>query len=121
MALPGPVTSTMSQTPHRLIRDGQAVLVTDSRDVKELLAPIGEVPESPRRGPDTPFDRLPEDLQTVRECLDPGEEIGAAVVSRRTGLTLPVSMAALDELVEQGWLEDGDDGGYRLPTGQLRA
>lgn len=43
-AVPGPVTSTSSAGCHRLIRDGQAVLVTDSRQVLELAGPIGPDP-----------------------------------------------------------------------------
>ena len=43
-AVPGPVTSASSAGCHRLIRDGQAVLVTDSRQVLELAGPIGPDP-----------------------------------------------------------------------------
>lgn len=41
-AVPGPVTSASSAGCHRLIRDGQAVLVTSAQDVLELAAPLGE-------------------------------------------------------------------------------
>jgi DNA processing protein len=37
MAVPGPVTNCTSVTPHRLIRDGQATLITRAADVLELL------------------------------------------------------------------------------------
>ncbi|MCA0296965.1 MAG: DNA-protecting protein DprA [Actinobacteria bacterium] len=37
MAVPGPVTSCTSLTPHRLIRGGEAVLVTGAADVLDLV------------------------------------------------------------------------------------
>ena len=40
MAVPGPVTSDMSAGCHELVRNGQAVLVTDSEDVVELVSPL---------------------------------------------------------------------------------
>ncbi|UEJ83731.1 DNA-processing protein DprA [Brachybacterium halotolerans subsp. kimchii] len=44
-ALPGPVTSAASAGCHRLVRDGQAVLVTEAQEIRELLphsAPAGD-------------------------------------------------------------------------------
>lgn len=44
MAVPGPVTSDLSTGCHHLIREGVAVLVANSRDVLELITPLGEAP-----------------------------------------------------------------------------
>lgn len=41
-AVPGPVTSQASAGCHRLIREGQAVLITGPADIRELVAPMGE-------------------------------------------------------------------------------
>ncbi|HET6968687.1 MAG TPA: DNA-processing protein DprA, partial [Ornithinibacter sp.] len=41
-AVPGPVTSMGSAGCHALLRDTDAVLVTDAAEVAELAAPIGE-------------------------------------------------------------------------------
>lgn len=47
MAFPGPVTSDLSTGCHRLIRDGEAVLVTHAGECLELLTPLaGESDES---------------------------------------------------------------------------
>jgi DNA processing protein len=42
MAVPGPVTSEFSAGCHKIIREWGAVCVTGSRDVMELLSPIGD-------------------------------------------------------------------------------
>jgi DNA processing protein len=44
MAVPGPVTSEVSAGCHKIIREWDAVCVTDAHDVLELLTPLGEVP-----------------------------------------------------------------------------
>ncbi len=42
MAVPGPVTSTMSAGCHQVIREWDAVCVTSATDVAEILTPLGE-------------------------------------------------------------------------------
>lgn len=115
MAVPGQVTSALSETPHRLIRDGAAVLITDSRDVLELLSPLGSVPEPVRRGADQPLDKLRPDLRMLREVFDVGEELFASTLARRSGLPLTRCLAGIQELADGGWLEEGEQGGWKLP------
>lgn len=115
MAVPGPVTSSLSATPHRLIREAQAVLVGSARDVEELLSPLGTTAESAERDVDRPLDVLPFALRELREAVAVGEEVGAAELSARTGQPMMACLAGADELVEQGWLIDGEHGGWRLP------
>ncbi|NLE98480.1 MAG: DNA-protecting protein DprA [Propionibacterium sp.] len=118
MAVPGAVTSAYSQTPHRLIRDGAAVLVTDARDVRELLSPLGEVEEPSRRGEDTALDLLPDHLREIREAIDADEEVGAATLAARIGVSTIACLAGLGELSERGWVEAGADG-WRLPRRRI--
>lgn len=40
-AVPGPVTSAVSVGPHRLIRDGAAICVTDAAEIAELAGAMG--------------------------------------------------------------------------------
>ncbi|NHB85801.1 hypothetical protein G7085_17870 [Tessaracoccus sp. HDW20] len=54
LAVPGPATSSLSATPHRLIRDGEAILCTGAPDVEAVLAPLGAGPEAPSRGDPRP-------------------------------------------------------------------
>lgn len=47
-AVPGPITSQSSSGCHRMIREGQAVLITAAADIRELVAPMGEhLPPAP--------------------------------------------------------------------------
>lgn len=116
MAVPGPVTSSLSVTPHRLIRDGTATLVTSVADVTELLSPLQPEFEITLRGGDKPLDLLPVQLRTLREVVAPREEVGVAELMSRTGLSVPECLASLGELVELGWLEEAGESGWRLPS-----
>lgn len=115
MAVPGPVTSSLSATPHRLIRDGEAVLVCSAEDVVALLAPPGDRLEPSGRGKDRPIDLLPPGARAVREAVRSREEVSVADLSARTGQTLVEVMANVSELIDRGWLEEGAEGLVRLP------
>lgn len=119
MAVPGPVTSSLSVTPHRLIREAVATLVTSVADVVELLSPLQPELEAPLRGDDQPLDRLSERLRSVREVVAPREEVHVNDLIARTGLSVPQCLASVEELVDLGWLEPAGDATWRLP-GQRR-
>ncbi|HMR47983.1 MAG TPA: DNA-processing protein DprA [Arachnia sp.] len=116
MAVPGPATSSLSATPHRLIREAQAVLVASAGDVRELMSPVGSLPEPAQREPDRPLDMLPIPLRELREAIAVGEEVDAGQLSQRTGRTMVACLAGAHELVERGWLVDGARGGWCLPA-----
>ncbi|WP_423859459.1 DNA-processing protein DprA [Arachnia propionica] len=116
MAVPGPVTSSLSVAPHHLIRESMATLVTSATDVTALLSPLGAQEELPLRGEDRPVDSLPAPLRTVREAVPVGTTLGAAELAVATGMTVPEVIAAAAELTELGWLEDTGPG-WRLPGG----
>ncbi len=115
MAVPGPVTSSLSVTPHRLIREATATLVTSVAEVIELLSPLQPELELPLWGADHPLDRLPVRLRALREVVAPKEEVNVNDLMSRTGLSVPECLAAVDELVELGWLEQAGDVAWRLP------
>lgn len=116
MAVPGPVTSSMSVTPNRLIRDAEAVLVSSPDEVLALLGPLEAGADDTLRGPDTRLDLLSEECRAVREAVAPREDVGVAVLSARTGLAVVECLAAVDELVEGGWLEERTAGRWSLPA-----
>lgn len=114
LAVPGPVTSSLSSTPHRLIRDGEAILCAGAADVSTVLAPIGSLQETGQRGADRPIDALDAELLVLREAVGAGEEVTPAQLVARTGQRMFDVLAHVAELVERGWLEE-DDGRFRLP------
>lgn len=110
MAVPGPVTSASSVTPHRLIRDGEAVLVTCVEEVLELLRPVGEaVPVRARRA--RLLDGLTAAQREVFEVLPARGGRDAGEVALRAGRPLPEVLASLVALADAGLAR-------RLPDGR---
>ncbi len=113
MAVPGPVSSATSYTPHRLIRDGEAVLVTAASDVLEMVRPLGAVhSERPRCA--QLFDTLQDDHRAVLEALPArgGRDVGELAL--RAGVTVSTAFAALTELTAAGLAARRADGLWRL-------
>jgi len=114
MAVPGPVTSATSVTPHHLIRESEAVLVTRAGDVLELLSPLGRAnPRLP--GERRPTDELSAEELRVFEAIPGRGSIGAGDLSLRAGMTVPTCLALLDQLAEQGFLVQNVLGQWQLP------
>ena len=106
LAVPGPITSSLSATPHKLIRDGEAILVTDAQDVEAVLAPLGSVAEPDGRGAARPIDQLPLPLLELRESIKAKEQVTSAQLSTRTGQSMIDVLSNAAELVESGWLDE---------------
>lgn len=114
MAVPGPVTSACSETPHRLIRDGEATLVASSADVRAVVAPTGLAPILPCGGPERPLDALSGTELAVRECLPGRGTRSAGEVAVLTGLDLPACLTALSQLECKELIEATPDGRWKL-------
>lgn len=67
-AVPGPVTSSVSVGCHRLLREGDAELVTRAEDVVELVGRMGELAPEEQR-PTSPLDGLDEAQRRVYDAL----------------------------------------------------
>lgn len=121
LAVPGPVHSATSVTPHRLIRDAEAVLCTGVADVLELVGPLGRRPPS-RPDQHRRLDALSPDELAVYEAFPSRGELDAGEVSLRAGLGLGSCLAILDRIAESGLIEPSSSG-WRLtprvvtPTG----
>jgi len=113
MAVPGPVTSAMSVTPHRLIRDSQATLVADSDDIRALLAPFGQSPELPLGGAPRWQDGLSGDQMVVREVLPGRAGMSVSEVALASGVSVPRCIEALRGLEELGVAAVNDLGRWR--------
>lgn len=114
MAVPGPVTSSLSETPHRLIRDAEAVLVTGADDVRALLTPVGEQDELPLVGGARELDDLDQALLVVREALPARGDATVDEISMGSGVGVAAASAALVRLELMGLAGQSAPGRWRL-------
>jgi DNA processing protein len=114
MGVPGPVTSMMSAGVHEMLRQPEAVLVTDADEVIELVAPIGSASAPVKQGPVTDRDALDEVSRRLLEAVPKVAPAPAASVATRAGMTPSEALAALAVLHERG-LVISVGGGWRLP------
>ena len=114
LAVPGPVFSATSATPHRLIRDAEAVLCGGVEDVLELLGPLG-ARGTHRSSQHRVLDDLSNDELAVFEALPARGLISAGEVSLRVGMSLGKCLGLLDRLVELGFITQAQNG-WRLIT-----
>ena len=121
MAVPGSVHSAMSTGCHRLIRDGQATLVTDSHDVAALIAPMGRGPLLPTGGACRPLDLLDPELLAIREAMPGRRAVTASELAVGCGRRVPEYCAALIELEQADLVRREEDGAWRLrrPSGPV--
>ena len=112
-AVPGPVGSAQSYTPHRLVREGEAVLVASAAQVRELLAPMGEAmdarPAQPRL-----LDSLGTEELSVYEALPArgSREVGDLAV--RAGVPVRHVLSALGSLASAGMVAQAGEGRWKL-------
>ncbi|SPF69201.1 dprA: DNA protecting protein DprA [Propionibacterium ruminifibrarum] len=114
MAVPGPVTSGMSETPHRLIRDHEAELVAGADDVRALLCDPGEQPEPLPSTPARLLDGLDPGLLAVREALPGRGSLTVDELAARARCTSRTCAGALVELELLGLVEQQAPGRWRL-------
>mgnify|MGYP000849212606 CR=1 FL=1 len=113
MAVPGPIGNATSYTPHRLIREGEAVLVSSVDEVRELIAPLGTVALGrPRAG--RLLDTLTDDQRSVYEALPARGGRTVDDLAMRAGLWMPLCLAALSILGGAGLATCRSDGRWRL-------
>ncbi len=114
MAVPGPVTSANSVTPHRLIREAEAVLVTRASEVLEMVGPLGRC--GPARVPTLrPLDALTAHELSVYEAVPGRGSLGAGEIALKSGLALGECLAVLDDLCTRGLLVQNPRLGWQLP------
>ena len=114
MAVPGPVSSALSFTPHRLIRDGEAILVTTAHQVVAEVSPIGEVVEQLPLPTPRALDALSDVQRAVLDAVPSRGGRGVDDLALRTGLAVFDCLAALGHLAGEGWVRQRDDGTWGL-------
>lgn len=113
MAVPGPVTSSASSGPHDLIRHSAAVLVTCAADVGAHLGPLRPDPTGEATQPRL-LDGLDPHELVVREALPGRGCLDVGGLADRTGLRVPVVLAALGSLEQQQLVRRNPDGTWAL-------
>jgi len=118
LAVPGPVTSAASAGCHRMIRDGEAMLVADVADLLGLLdldrvgLPATVVAPAERS---TVLDRLTGRERSLLDSLPARGSVTFDDVIRASGLAGPDVLAGLGLLAARGLVTDAS-GGWRLVT-----
>ncbi|MDR0365738.1 MAG: DNA-protecting protein DprA [Bifidobacteriaceae bacterium] len=101
-AVPGPVTSASSAGCHKLVREGVATLVTGADEVRELVAPLGEVcliePDVGRG----PLDGLAAPERQVFDSLPARQAATLTAIVTASGMSTPQVLAALGRLERAG-------------------
>ncbi|MGN2636857.1 DNA-processing protein DprA [Nocardia takedensis] len=111
LATPGPVTSAVSVGCHRMIRDGEALLVTQAADILDET-PLRLTDPATSATPD-----LPADQAAVYASLSIRDPHLPTALATRTGLALPSVRAALVGLELAGLVTMGSSGWHRTPRG----
>lgn len=115
LAMPGPVTSTMSAGCHDLVRRAVGTLVTDAAEVVDMVGDLGADAVAERRGAPRPWDHL---APVARDVLEAMPARGPATVDelcRTTGLAAGACIAALGELTLSGLVVAGAQGWSLAP------
>jgi DNA processing protein len=102
MGVPGPVTSAPSEGVHRLLRSGQASVVTTGEDVLEVVGELGEHLAPEPRGPERTHDALTPRLRQVLEAVPAARPAPADSISRTAGVGPDHTHAALTVLARKG-------------------
>jgi DNA processing protein len=127
-AVPGPATSPSSTGCHRLIREGQAVLVTSAADVVELAAPVGEAlalfgvggaRQPVAAGEVAPPEFARPEHRAVYDALS-SRAAAVDVVAKRAGLDAAATRGALAAL-DMADLAVHNDAGWRKKPAKLSA
>lgn len=113
MGVPGPVTSAPSEGVHELLRAREALLVTRSEHVLELVSPTGQNLVAAARAPERPVDRLTEVEMRVLDAVPRAVPAPTSSVARTAGLAPGKTDAVLARLRDAGFVEHAETG-WRL-------
>ena len=106
MIVPGPVTSATSAGCHTLLREwGEAVCVTDTAEVLDLVGLIGDDLAPDRRGPVLDRDLLDPVTRDVLEAIPARGGTGSARIAVTAGVDLDTALASLGALSAGGFVE----------------
>lgn len=89
LAVPGPITSRMSAGTHVLVRERDAVLVTNVAEIIEAVSPLGSGLTPYPHSPTTPFDELSHELRRVLDAVPVNHPVPATRIAVTAAWTSP--------------------------------
>lgn len=116
MAVPGPVTETVSVGVHDLIRSGQAVLVTCAEEILEIVGRPGEYLVAVPRGPERRRDRLTTTQRQILDAVPVATPASAVSIARAAGIHPGTVGSALATFETYGLVERMADGWLLTPA-----
>jgi DNA processing protein len=105
MAVPGPVTSTMSRGTNQLLREPDVMCVTGVADVVELVGSIGSDLAPQLMIPVDPRDELDEVSRRVLESVPVRRAAGPASIAVTAGIAPTQVLRCLGGLAARGFVE----------------
>jgi len=116
LAVPGPITSRMSEGSHLLVRERDAVLVTNVADIIEAVSPLGTrltaYPQAPRNATDD----LHHDLRRTLDAVPVLQPALAPRIAATAGLDIPTTQSCLETLAELALIQHEPSGWRLTPT-----
>ncbi len=119
MAVPGPVTSSMSVGTNELLKKPDVGLVARAADVIELVGSMGDDAAEPLERRRDPRDDLDPIKRRVLEAVPVKGAAGPASIARTAGIDLQVVARALGSLAALGFIERAETGWRLAKTDRL--
>jgi DNA processing protein len=113
LAVPGSVYSALSATPHLLIRDAQATMITNAADALEMLSSVGDHLAPAQTGDRRPTDGFDETRLAVYEAVPKQRYRTAGEIALLADVSMPRCLAELAALADAGMVRSGPNG-WRL-------
>ena len=116
LAVPGPITSRMSEGAHLLVRERNAVLVTSIADILEAIAPLGTELTSYPHAPAEPTDGFSLEVRRTLDAVPVLRPAPAARIAVTAGLDTATVQECLETLAEATLIEHTPTGWRLSPT-----
>jgi len=121
MGVPGPVTSGASEGVHRLIRSGEATLVTCGAEVLEIVGGMGEYLLNEEPAPSLPRDQVTLNEQRVLDAMPAGTGARLDAIAKASGISIILVEGALRVLAGRGLVTLAGDGWRLTPVALQRS
>ena len=116
MGVPGPVTSGASEGVHRLLRSGEATMVTSGEEVLEMIGGMGEYLPYEEPAPSLPRDTVTLEQQRVLDAMPGSGGAPIDVIAAASGVSIILVEAALRVLAQRGLATLAGDGWRLTPV-----